>query len=271
VQAGTPAAAAGLRRGDEIVGVGGLSLAEIEEQDVWDLVWGANEPGVQFTIDVLSQDGSMQTSTLTRDWITLQTVLEASTFTHGERPVGYLHFTSFLGPSEGELEEAFRGFKAAGVRELVVDLRYNGGGLVSVARYLMNLLAAATAPGAVAYTVTYNENLVDLDSASMLQSKSESVALDHVVFLVTGSTASASELVINAVRAHVPVSIVGSNTAGKHVGSNLFKFCHSIAAPITFELRNAQGVGGYFDGLPPDCTGGDDIEHPLGSPQEAMM
>lgn len=272
VQEGTPAATAGLRRGDEILTVGGLTLPEIEEQDVWDEVWGANDPGVSFTAEVRSiADASVRSVVITREWIDLITVPDTAVLEHAGRPIGYLHFTSFLGPSDVELSTAFKAFKAAGARELVVDLRYNGGGLVAIAKYLMDLLAASANAGEIAYTVNYNENLVDLDRVVHLDRQSESVELDRVVFLVTGSTASASELVVNAVQAHLPVALVGRNTAGKPVGSNLFEFCDSILSPITFELQNADRVGGYFEGLPTDCEASDDVDHPLGDPSESMM
>src|SRR5690606_2751783 len=115
---------------------------------------------------------------------------------------------------EAELRDAFHRFKTEGIRELVVDMRYNGGGLVSIARYLMNLIAANTAPGAVSYRAVFNENLASNNEAHELDPNPESLLLDHVVFLVSGATASASELVINAVRAHVPVTLVGTPTAG---------------------------------------------------------
>src|SRR5690606_559042 len=99
VQMGTPAAAAGLVRGDEIVAVAGIPLATLQEQDLWDQAWGPNEPGVTFTIDVRSADGTVSTRTITREWIELQTVPDVVTFDHGGRCVGYLHFTSFLAPS----------------------------------------------------------------------------------------------------------------------------------------------------------------------------
>lgn len=271
VQMGTPAAAAGLVRGDEIVAVAGIPLATLQEQDLWDQAWGPNEPGVTFTIDVRSADGTVSTRTITREWIELQTVPDVVTFDHGGRRVGYLHFTSFLAPSEAELRDAFHRFKTEGIRELVVDMRYNGGGLVSIARYLMNLIAANTAPGAVSYRVVFNENLASNNEAHELDPNPESLLLDHVVFLVSGATASASELVINAVRAHVPVTLVGTPTAGKPVGSNMFEFCDSIASPITFELRNANHEGAYYDGLAPNCTALDDVDHPLGDPDEALM
>jgi C-terminal processing protease CtpA/Prc len=96
-------------------------------------------------------------------------------------------------------------------------------------------------------------------------------AVDHVVFITTGSSLSASELLINAVVPHVPVSIVGDTTGGKPVGSKHFDFCDRVAAPITFRLVNAEGRGDYFDGLPPTCTAPDDLQRPLGDVAEASL
>jgi len=271
VQVGTPAYATGMQRGDEILSINGVTVPDIEAQDLWGEIWGPNEPDVSFALEFSAPNGVVATS-LTKAWIELVTVPHYSTVEAQGRTVGYLHFTSFLGPSEGELRTAFQQLQQSGVTELVVDLRYNGGGLVSIAEYLVNLLVGATASGQVAYKVAYNKNLaVESNSTKHVSRPDEAFPLTHVIFLVTGSTASASELVINAVRPHVAVSIVGSATAGKPVGSNLFEFCDSIASPITFELLNANDEGRYFDGILPQCEASDDLDHPLGDPAEGMM
>ena len=127
-----------------IVSINGVTVPQIEEQDLWGEIWGPNEPDVSFAMEFASPTGVVAT-TLTKGWIELQTVPQAFTVDAGGRAVGYLHFTSFLGPSEGELRDAFLQLQQAGVTELVVDLRYNGGGLVSIAQYLIDLLAGATA------------------------------------------------------------------------------------------------------------------------------
>jgi carboxyl-terminal processing protease len=95
--------------------------------------------------------------------------------------------------------------------------------------------------------------------------------VDHVVFITTGSTLSASELLINSVAPHVRVSIVGGTTGGKPVGSRHFDFCDKVAAPVTFRLLNADDEGDYFDGFVPTCPAPDDLTQPLGDQAEASL
>lgn len=273
----SPAGVAGLQRGDELVGAGGFTSAQLDESDGWTDALGANEPGVQVQLEVASQTGTgtdedTRSVSLTKDWYPLVTVPLANVIDHGGIPVGYLFFTTFVEPSIDELSEAFTEFEAAGVRNIVVDMRYNGGGRISAARHLVDLLVGTDASGEISYRTDYAPGLADANSTRHIERKSASLpALEHVVFITTGSTASASELVINAVRPWAPVSVVGSSTAGKPVGSAQFTFCDKAAHPITFRLLNARGEGDYFDGFATDCDSPDDLSNPLGDPREASM
>src|SRR5690606_19400952 len=95
--------------------------------------------------------------------------------------------------------------------------------------------------------------------------------LDSVVFVTTRSTLSASELVINMLRPYAEVRVVGGRTGGKPVGSKQWEFCDKVLVPITCRLLNADGVGDYFDGFPPDCPAPDDLDHQLGDPSEGSL
>ena len=77
------------------------------------------------------------------------------------------------------------------------------------------------------------------------------LTLDRLVVITTQASASASELVINSLRPFIPVVIVGDRTYGKPVGQYAIPFCDKILAPVSFQLRNANGEGDFFDGLPP--------------------
>lgn len=272
VYADSPAEAAGLRRGDRLVAVAGLSVDEIDEEGRWSEVYGPTEPGVTVALDVIDPGGDARSLSVTKDWVAIDPVPVDGLHQVDGRPVGYLQFATFVDTSVAALNEVFAGWAREGVREVVIDLRYNGGGLVSVARHFMHLLAGAQAEGRTAYRVRYNANFAGEDMDRALMRLDQSLpGLDHVVFITTGSSLSASELVINAVAAHARVSIVGSTTGGKPVGSKHFDFCDRVAAPITFHLVNADDEGDYFDGMVPDCPAPDDLDHALGSPEEAAM
>lgn len=267
----SPAGVAGLERGDELVGVGGLTAAELDEADGWADAFGPNEPGVQVQLQIASGDTTESVS-LTKDWYPLVTVPFSDIVDHEGTPVGYLFFTTFVEPSIDELAEVFERFAEAEVRNVVVDLRYNGGGRISAARYLVDLLVGANASGEVSYRTDYADALSEANATRRIERRGNSLpGLDHVVFITTGSTASASELVINAVRPWASVSVVGSRSAGKPVGSAQWTFCDKAAHPITFRLLNARDEGDYFDGFAPTCDSVDDLSSPLGSPTEASM
>ena len=97
------------------------------------------------------------------------------------------------------------------------------------------------------------------------------LTLDRLVVITTRSSASASELVINALRPFMPVLVVGDRTYGKPVGQYAIPFCDKVLAPVSFTVRNANGEGDYFDGIAPTCPAPDDLDHGLGDPQEGSL
>ena len=267
----SPAGQAGLRRGDTINGVAGFSAAQLDEREGWGDAFGANEPGVTVQLQV-DQGQETEVLSITKDWYPLVTVPLSDIIDHNGTPVGYVFFTGFVEPSIEELSAVFEQFEAADVRHVVVDLRYNGGGRISAARHLVNLLVGAQAAGEVSFRTRYAASLADANSTRNIERVRGSLpSLEHAVFITTGSTASASELVINAVRPWATVSLVGGTTAGKPVGSAQWTFCDKSAHPITFKLLNARDEGDYFDGFAPTCQADDDLGEALGSPDEASM
>jgi len=165
-------------------------------------------------------------------------------------------------------------FEAAGVTALVVDLRYNGGGLVLTAQRLADLIAGFIAAGQVQSQTLYNSGKSSLDTTTLFQQRPESLPLlQQVVFITTGSSASASELVVNALGPHTVVRLVGTTTFGKPVGQNALSYCGGdrLLRAVTFETVNSLGEGQYYDGLAVDCPAPDDLERPLGDPLEASL
>jgi hypothetical protein len=267
----SPADQAGLVRGDRIIAIDGVSVVERDEQDLWADVWGPREVGYPVDVDVRTGD-ELRSVHLVKDWhkVDIVPVAEIVATEHG--PIGYVLFTSFIGDANDQLDAAFAKFVEADVRNLVIDMRYNGGGLVSVARHLVDLVLGARFDKEVGYRVRYNDNLSDANSSARINKVEFSLPnLERIGFITTGSTASASELVINSIAAHVDVAVVGSASAGKPVGSNTWDFCDQTVSPITFKLVNAEDYGDYFDGLPVQCAAYDDVRHPLGDPQEAAL
>ena len=272
VNADSPASRAGLRRGDELVLINSRSIAEIDAGQLWGEMFGPTELGIGLDLQVLDAAGEAHDVTLTKDWIKMVTVPTVEVIEQDGRKIGYVLFTSFVEPSVDELDAAFDRLTRAGIRELIVDLRYNGGGRLSVARHLASLVAgAAGARREQVYRVEFNDDLRDANEVYKFSRLGNAVTLDRVYFLTTWRTLSASELVINAVRPYVDTYIVGGVTGGKPVGSRSFEFCDKILFPITFRLVNAVGETDYFAGLSPSCPAADDINHDLGDPKEGTL
>jgi C-terminal processing protease CtpA/Prc len=179
-------------------------------------------------------------------------------------------FTTFVRPGEDELRAAFTRFRDAGVTQLVIDLRYNGGGLLSTAAVLGSLIDQDGA-GEPLILETYNDRHQEMNRRRLMFTEPEAVNVPRVVFLATGRTASASEQVINGLAPYLDVKVVGSRTLGKPVGADSWTHCDYAIAPITFHSLNAAGQGDYFNGIEPLCEVPDDLLHELGDPNEAQL
>ena len=269
----SPAAVAGIERGDVIRGVGGLTAEELDANGSWSSAYGAEEPGVMVELEIERlATGTVESVTLSKEWIDIVSIPVAKLIDGpGGVQVGYFVMDKFVETTKAELEAAFAQFKTAGVSTIVVDLRYNGGGLISVAERLVNLAVGADHAGSVAYTFNYNSNYASENKSTAISQLDNSIGADEIIVLTSSRTLSASELVINALFPYADVTLVGSNTGGKPVGSKSFDFCEKKLFPITFRLVNAAGNTDYFNGLSADCWASDDLFHQLGDPQEGML
>ena len=271
VYPGSPAANAGFVRGGYILAVGGTPVATLIANNQLDAALGPATVGVQVTLEYQAPSGTTQTVTLTKTVVTQPNVSLVQSFSAGGRKVGYFFFQNFITPSNSELQQAFAQFQADGDNELVIDERYNGGGLLSVAQYLGSLIVGNCDAGQTFTTLNYNSLHTDQDQTLTFQSTTNGLNLNRVVIITTAATASASELLINALNPYIDVVTVGSNTFGKPVGENGFDFCSSVLYPMTFNMLNAAGGGNYFSGIAPTCPAVDDLSHPLGDPNEASL
>ena len=206
--------------------------------------------------------------------IKVLSVLEHKIINKNGKKIGYLLFDRFIEPSMKELYDAFGYFKKEGIDELIVDLRYNGGGLVSVANRLVSLIRRED-DKKLLFTLRFNDKNRQRDSTYYLRAVDNSLSgIRRVYFLTTKSTCSASEAVINGLKPYVDdVVIIGSKTCGKPVGMVGGEFCGKYIIPIEFEILNTLGDGRYFNGISPtsSCRTIDDLSHNLGEPNEAML
>lgn len=271
VHADSPAGQAGLSRGTTVLAINGTSIEQIVAEDSWGSIDGPEELGVEVSYSVEDEPSGQRELRLVKDWVRIQTVADSRVIEHGERNIGYLLFTGFLGTSPGELRPAFRELKQAGVNELVLDLRYNGGGLLSTAAVLASLIAGPEHADELFVTLSYNEEHERRNRGIALVEEDNALGATRVLALTGPGTASASELVLNGLAPYTQVELVGATTHGKPVGSNTWTHCGNAISPITFRTLNAENNGDYFDGLPVACEASDDLDHPLGDPGEARL
>jgi carboxyl-terminal processing protease len=268
----SPAAENGIARGDYILEVNGRSVGELLDENLLGSAFGAASPGVSATMATRSRDGVERRATLTKRVVTIPTVSLTQTFRVDGRTVGYLFFRNFVEPSTAALNEAFAALRDAGASELVVDVRYNGGGLVDVAVHLAALIGGVPTQGRVFATYQHNDRHPELNETIRFpDAPPQALNLSRVVVITTRASASASELLINSLRPHLPVVVIGDATYGKPVGQYGFTFCDKVVAPVAFALVNADERGDYFGGIAPDCRAADDVEHYLGEAEEASL
>ena len=223
------------------------------------------------TFELIDDEGNRITQTLTKETIGINTVLHHQIFNVMGTKVGYLVFNSFLATSIDELKPVFREFKEEGIQELILDLRYNGGGRVNVAEYMAANIVGSRGAGRNFIEYIFNEQQSEQNQFVPFNSPEYSLDLDRLITITSKSTASASELVINGLRPFMDVVVIGDNTHGKPVGSFPFRFGGYAISPISFKIANDDGEGEYFEGFRPDSYISDDLNHKFGDLREARL
>jgi C-terminal peptidase prc len=268
----SPASEAGLRRGDRIVTVNGQTVSSMVAGGTVGNAFGAADIGVATTIEWETLEGQRRSARLVKRLVTIPTVSLTRVVDMDGRRVGYLFFRNFVQPSAAALTDAFAALKAAGANELVLDLRYNGGGLVDVAVHLASLVGGARTNGQVMLNYVHNDKIgPQLNKTTRFANPVDALNLQRLVVITSRASASASELVINALRPYIPVTVIGDTTYGKPVGQYGLRFCDKLLYPVAFSIKNVNLEGDFFDGIPVDCAAGDDYLHQLGDTAEASL
>jgi C-terminal processing protease CtpA/Prc len=281
---GAPALAAGIDRGTELLQINGQSVSSLMASGGPQAVvnaLGPDDVGTARTFVIRQPSGVQSTVTIAKANYSLDPVSDrygAQILTDGARRVGYINLRTFIDSSDPNLRNAFATFKAQGVTELIVDLRYNGGGLVSIAQLFGDLMNNGRA-GQVAGYVTFRDSKASENETFTIAAQPQAVTATKVAFIGTGSTASASELVINGMQPFLGanMALVGANTYGKPVGQIALdqSACDDRLRAIAFKIENANHQGEYFNGLattvPNTCRASDDYTHQLGDPNETMV
>ncbi len=267
----SPASDAGLARGDYLLAVDGRPVPELIANGELNAALGPSEIGYTLELSWRSLTGMESSALVKKRPVTIPTVSQTAIFNVNGLPVGYVHFRNFVEPSIPALNAAFAELRRQGVVDLILDLRYNGGGLVSVAQHLASLIGGLRTNMRVFVDYIHNDKQTARNRQVRFELPAEAMSAPRVVIITSPSSASASELVINGLDPFIPVTLVGRQTFGKPVGQYGFEFCEKVFFPVSFKSVNSVGEGEYYDGLPVDCSVRDGLDKPLADPEEASL
>jgi hypothetical protein len=302
VQPGSPAASAGIQRGDTLVSVDGVDFVTDRSTSGLNVLNEGLFPssGAQHTF-VLSRTGNGNLSYVltASSSVAIDPVPLVTAFTRGANKIGYMVFTDHIVPSEQKLIDAVTTLKNAAITDLVLDLRYNGGGYLYIASEVAYMIAGANQVGGKVFDRTVynakrtaeNNSTPFYSTACILGSNNRCTSsqplptlnLRRVFVLTQRDTCSASEAIINGLAgADVQVIQIGATTCGKPYGFTAQDNCGISYFPIEFKGVNNKGFGDYTDGFSPvqagasgtnllGCTATDDLEHALGDLSETML
>ena len=308
VYPGSPADVAGLKRGYEITSINGNTSLNGTSSSAINYIVKAIYYSTSITMTVLKPDNTTATVNFNTAAYTVNPVLTYKVLNEGSgHVVGYIVFNSFtdLANAQPKLDQAFNYFITNSVNDLVVDLRYNGGGAAETAEYLDNLIVPEAKSNTLMYTQHFNSNLLNGNSPLFDKrfgstktdfqpennqwgfSKKLSLAVNRVFFIVTGGTASSSELTINNLRPEMDVELVGDTTYGKPVGEYPIALGsdgkYTLYSPQVY-VTNSANQGDYYAGMTPGSGSykgflagnnvfrdGDDVTKDFGDPTENML
>lgn len=289
VYPGSAAELAGFKRGDRFDVINDKKIGSDYDNE-YAFFYDALFYNSSVKIKGQTSDGASFTRTINKTSYKSSPIYKDSVYTVSSlKKIGYFAYARFSNPqnSSPEFKRIFDKFAQAGVTDLIVDLRYNGGGYVSTAENLLNYMIPNTLSGKVMSIEHYNELMqakkatilakqplldgdgnpqyhngklityadVDYSTAgntNHFQKVGGLNTVKNVVFIVTGSTASASELIINSLKPYINVKVVGSTSYGKPVGFFPVRIDKYDVYFSMFETRNSKNEGGYFAGLVPD-------------------
>jgi C-terminal processing protease CtpA/Prc len=283
---GGPGLAAGIDRGTEIVAVGTSnanlrtvsSILAAEGSAGLNTALGPSTAGTSRVLRITDPSGTRDVTVTKADFelTPVSSRYGAKVIEDNGRRVGYLNMRTFISTADPALRQAFASFRAAGITEVIVDLRYNGGGLVSIANLMGDLLGANRSTSEVFSLTAFRPEKASNNSTRFFSPQPQSIAPTRLAFIGTGASASASELVINSFVPYLQerAALIGTNTYGKPVGQIAIDraACDDRLRVIAFATKNAAGQGDYFTGLAntvrASCRAADDLTRPLGDPQE---
>ena len=274
----SPAKNAGLARGDQIISIDGASVNDTSAEATSIFNEGLRPTKVAPHQFQILRAGQTLNVTMQAEVITLQQV-EYKVLNVGSQKIGYLLFNSHVPGAEAYLIQAMTYFKQQAISDLVVDLRYNGGGYLAIANALAYSVAGREkAQGKVFEWTQFSDKrssenyAMYFNSFGLNNQAYPSLGLAKIYVLASSGTCSASESFINGLRGiDVQVELIGGTTCGKPYGFYPQDNCGITYGAMEMEGVNAKFEGRFSDGMTPQCTVLDDLSRPLGDASEGML
>lgn len=294
----TSAEAAGVQRGMIFNTIDGVQLMSVDDGNGNPTFDNSIFDPTTYSIGLATLANDVITPTgesieLTKTEYTEDPIFNNTTFDINGKKIGYLMYNAFTNEFDSQLNSVFGQFNSEGVTDLVLDLRYNGGGSVRTATYLASMITGQFT-GQTMYTEQWNEDRqpefaedgVFVNSFVSGGEAINSLNLTTVYVLTTSRTASASELIINSLNPYINVVQIGDNTTGKYQASFLLYDSpnfqrtvdlnpnHTYAMlPLVFQTANSNGFTDFDNGLVPDIAQTEDLTNlgVLGTQTEPLL
>ena len=265
----TSAYSKGIRRGWIIRKINGVVASP---SNVMELL-GADNIDVENNFEFVDNENISRTIILKKEELSINPVLHSEIIHTANKKIGYIVFQDFIEAANVKIDSVFNNFRQENIDDLILDMRYNGGGSVDVAVHLSGWLTGNTNADNTLIKFLHNDLNRQRDTSFSIPYNSASLDLNRITFIGTSSTASASELIINGMIPYMEVNLVGTPTNGKPVGMYVMEFRNQdyVAFPVCFKYTNAQNTGDFYDGLQPDILVNDDLTRDFGDPDEAML
>ncbi len=304
VKPSSPADEAGLNRGDRVLALDGNDVYQLSSSALRSVYSDAFN-STSMDIKVKKADSTIIETSIAKATYAEEPLYDYQVIETGGSKVGYMAYGKFGATDDAYqyFSDVFDEFAQAGIQDMVIDLRYNGGGFVSTAELLCNYILPTSENGKVLFSEEFNETMqqgkADIlanqpyldqngevktiggrdatyadvsytlkENTSNISKQGSLETIKRVYFIISGNTASASELVINAIKPYVEVKTIGETSYGKPVGFFPITIDKYDLYLTNFRTMNANGESDYYAGFTPDFDAYDDFSHDFGDVEE---
>ncbi len=257
IRAGSPADVAGILRGDAVESFNGIPMDDVTDEDISEGLGPENLPvfltvrtGDEAPRDVVVEYGEYR-------WVTAGPALRYTNSNDALPAVGYLPIRRFLETTKDEIDASLAWLEMEGIEELIIDLRYNTGGRISVIRHLASVIGGAAVANNAFQISQWNDKYPERKSVDYFDSVENPLNLPRVIVLVTEHAGSSPEMFVNSLAPYIDVVVVGGVTTGSPYSSSAEEYCGKSINAMHSIRTNALGVAIEF-GLQPDCPVEDD-------------